>query len=172
MRKSKKEIDGEMTFSRRLAIMDMIPTLAEQESEFGYSYQRIHNVLLADSKPFFASDNYDSNRPTLVSDLQLIISTNPDIVSSQVSGKNLFYRIKAKRNAKVFERSPQGALLKLMVNDHMKGLIPNSIWSTIESEVEKAKNSVNQSPQFKDWPDKVYSASFGYEPGEARYARI
>jgi hypothetical protein len=30
--------------------------------------------------------------------------------------------------------------------------------------VGRAKNRLSQSPQFKQWPDKVYSASFGYEP--------
>ena len=149
------------TFHRRLEIYEnLLPSSAQPTPSLGKSYHEI--VGLLGDEFFSASSDTLAKRKAVESDLKELMLVRPKIERVK-RGKDFVFYIREKRKS-IFNKSAESALLKLMVNEHMYGLIPTKIWQTLQSEVSQSRHDLTGNQAISNWNKKIYCASFGFEP--------
>jgi predicted DNA-binding transcriptional regulator YafY len=149
------------TFLRRLEIYEhLLPSSSNEYSGVGKTYQQLVEELSCDC--FSKGASPKAKRKAVESDLKELMLARPAIVRTKVDKDYRFY-IKVDKKP-IFNKSADSALLKLMVNEHLYGLIPHSIWQTLQAEMVNYQSDLRGNQAIAHWNQKIYSASFGFEP--------
>ena len=150
-----------ITFQRRLDIYEnLLPTASGEKSAVGKTYQQLVDELGDDC--FTPGVGFEAKRKAVESDLKELMLARPKIEKVKL-GKDYRFYIQADKKP-IFNKSADSALLKLMVNEHLYGLIPNNIWQTLQTEMSSYQSDLSGNQAIAHWNQKIYSASFGFEP--------